>query len=59
NINKQHLPGCKTPLHYAVLAKSNRSIIVQYLLGHGASVDIQDRHGTTALMLAVLHSYDD
>ncbi|CAF2074600.1 unnamed protein product [Rotaria magnacalcarata] len=59
NINKQHLPGCKTPLHYAVLAKSNRSNIVQYLLGHGASVDIQDRHGTTALMLAVLHSYDD
>ncbi|CAF1089855.1 unnamed protein product [Rotaria sordida] len=59
NINKQHLPDCKTPLHYAVLAKSNRFDIVQFLLQHGANVDIQDRHGTTALMLAVLHSYND
>ena len=25
----------------------------------GAHVDAQDRHGTTALMLAVLHSYED
>lgn len=35
NINKQHLPGWQSPLHYAVLAKSNRSDIVQFLLQHG------------------------
>ncbi|UJR26880.1 hypothetical protein I4U23_008191 [Adineta vaga] len=56
NVNKQHLPGWKSPLHFAVLAKSNRFDIVQFLLQHGANVDAQDRHGTTPLMLAVLHS---
>lgn len=35
NINKQHLPGWQTPLHYAVVAKSNRFDIVQFLLQHG------------------------
>jgi ankyrin repeat protein len=35
NINNQHVPGWKTPLHYAVLAKSNRFHIVQFLLQHG------------------------
>ncbi|CAF3663445.1 unnamed protein product [Adineta steineri] len=56
NINTQHLPGWKTALHYAVLAKSNRYDIVQILLQHGADVNAQDRYGTTPLMLAVLHS---
>lgn len=35
NVNKQHFPSWKTPLHYAVLAKSNRFDIVQLLLQHG------------------------
>ncbi|CAF1573169.1 unnamed protein product [Adineta ricciae] len=56
SVNKQDLPGWKSPLHFAVLAKSNRYDIVQFLLQHGANVDAQDRHGTTPLMLAVLHS---
>jgi hypothetical protein len=30
-----------------------------YLFNIGANTDEQDRHGTTPLMLAVLHSYDD
>jgi hypothetical protein len=41
NINKQHLPGWKTPLHYAVLAKSNRFDIVQFLLQHGRKQNTQ------------------
>ena len=33
--------------------------ILIYLFKIGANVDAQDRHGTTALMLAVLHSCND
>lgn len=59
NINNQQLPGWKTPLHYAILAKSNRFEIVRFLIQNGANVNAQDRHGTTPLMLAVLHSLID
>jgi ankyrin repeat protein len=41
-----------TPLHIASV--ENERIIVTQLLDHGANVNVQDKHGWTALMFAVL-----
>ena len=35
NVNYQHFPHCQTSLHHGVVAKSNRSEIVRFLLRHG------------------------
>lgn len=43
-----------TPLHWAVWAGSLR--IVNWLLSHGAEIDIQDAHGDTPLLLGLTKS---
>jgi ankyrin repeat protein len=49
HINDQDAAG-RTPLHYA--AETGKSRCIPFLLQKGASVDIRDKHGKTAIDLA-------
>lgn len=53
NINVKISIEGRTPLMLAVLAKKPE--LVKYILKKSASVDLRDRHGYTALMLAIQH----
>lgn len=46
-----------TPLHFA--AQEGRLEVARILLGHGALVDKQDKHGNTPLWTAVFNSKGD
>jgi len=50
DVNTQCKQG-RTPLHYAVLSRSEQ--LIELLLARGANLDIQDERGNTALHYAV------
>lgn len=46
----------RSPLHHALSSKPMNIDVVEYLLDQGADVDLQDKHGRTALQHAVCRS---